>query len=131
MDKYSVHVPNNNGFRAVAFTLYYVIAFVSKCLAKSKFTSSTCLSHIDGALYWDMMSLHTHTHTHTRAQERADSQQSSLTMLENSPNLLNSLCTLDRLPSRYCNTVFVLYLKEGLSKPEDILLTQVDLCACF
>ena len=74
---------------------------------------------------------HAHTHTYTHTQERADSQQSSLTMLENSPNLLNSLCTLDRLPSRYCNTVFVLYLKEGISKPEDILLTQVTFVLVF
>lgn len=49
-----------------------------------------------------------------------------LTVLNSShPNFLSSLLALDRLPSRFCNTVFVLHCKDGLTKPEDILASQV------
>lgn len=42
------------------------------------------------------------------------------------PSYKASLGSLDRLPTRFCNTVFVLYCREGCSKPEDILSQQVS-----
>ena len=53
-----------------------------------------------------------------------------------SANFVSGLCSLDRLPSRFCNTVFVLYCKEGAAKPEDILAYQVRyhsivMCMCY
>lgn len=44
-----------------------------------------------------------------------------------SPNFRASLSSLDRLPTRFCDTVFVLYCREGMSKLEEILACQVQL----
>ncbi len=41
------------------------------------------------------------------------------------PSFRNSLASLDRMPTRFCDTVFVLFLREGVSQPQDILSQQV------
>jgi len=42
------------------------------------------------------------------------------------PNFSASLTNLDRLPSRYTDNVFMLYVKDGVTKVDDILATQVN-----
>lgn len=41
-------------------------------------------------------------------------------------NFSASLANLDRLPSRYTDTVFMFYVKGGVTKVDDILATQVS-----
>ena len=41
------------------------------------------------------------------------------------PGFKQALISLDRLSTRFCNTVFILYCKDGCNKPDDILTTQV------
>jgi len=48
-------------------------------------------------------------------------------MLDNKlPNFSASLTNLDQLPSRYTDNVFMLYVKDGVTKVDDILATQVN-----
>ena len=42
------------------------------------------------------------------------------------PGFKQALVSLDRLPTRFCNTVFLLYCRDGCSKPEEILAQQVN-----
>ena len=37
----------------------------------------------------------------------------------------SALSSLDRMPTRYCDTVFVMYCSKGQTKPEEILRSQV------
>ena len=41
-------------------------------------------------------------------------------------NFAASLANLDRLPSRYTDSVFMFYVKDGVTKVDDILATQVS-----
>ena len=43
-----------------------------------------------------------------------------------SMNFRSSLAALDRMPTRYCDSVFVLYCKKGQDRVEDILTHQVS-----
>lgn len=43
------------------------------------------------------------------------------------PGLKHALVSLDRLPTRFCNTVFIVYCKDGCQSPEEILAQQVCL----
>ena len=53
--------------------------------------------------------------------------QPSLTLLDSSSlSFRSSLGSLDRMPTRYCDTVFVMYCSKGQTKPEEILRTQVN-----
>jgi hypothetical protein len=52
-------------------------------------------------------------------------QKPSLAMLDSSgPGFKQALGGLDRLPTRFCNTVFLLYCREGSCRPEEILAQQ-------
>lgn len=42
-------------------------------------------------------------------------------------NFSTSLANLDRLPSRYTDSVFMFYVKDGVTKVDDILATQQQL----
>lgn len=60
------------------------------------------------------------------SQEVGHSHYQPLSVLNSAhPNFFHSLSALDRLPSRFCDTIFVLHCKEGLTKAEDILTSQV------
>lgn len=49
-------------------------------------------------------------------------------MLNNKvPNFSASLANLDQLPSRYTDNVFMFYVKDGVTKVDEILATQVSL----
>jgi len=49
-------------------------------------------------------------------------------MLDNKlPNFSASLANLDQLPSQYTDNVFMLYVKDGVTKVDDILATQVSI----
>ena len=41
-------------------------------------------------------------------------------------NFATSLANLDRLPSRYTDSVFMFYVKDGVTKVDDVLATQVS-----
>ena len=41
-------------------------------------------------------------------------------------NFAASLANLDRLPSRYTDSVFMFYVKDGVTKVDDVLATQVS-----
>ena len=57
---------------------------------------------------------------------QSGSTHSSLVMLDSSTvNFRSSLAALDRMPTRYCDSVFVLYCRKGQNKIEEILANQV------
>ena len=59
-------------------------------------------------------------------QGQVGSGPAPLSMLDSSSSSFrNALVSLDRMPTRFCNTVFVLYCQRGQSKVEEILANQV------
>ena len=57
-----------------------------------------------------------------------DSRSPSIIALDSSTmHFRSSLSVLDRMPTRYCDSVFVLYCKKGQNRIEDILSHQVCL----
>ncbi len=55
-----------------------------------------------------------------------ESRSPSIIALDSSTmNFRSSLSVLDRMPTRYCDSVFVLYCKKGQNRIEDILSHQV------
>ena len=80
--------------------------------------------------------IHTHTHTHSSMQKEEVSDRKKSIVLLNSTHaqFRSALKSLDSVATRYTNTVFMLYVKEGQTRPQDILSNnQVPLrvlCVC-